>query len=213
MLYDASVMIRPGMVVWPGDPPVEMVPVSSRSTGKVANVRRLSLSTHAGTHVDAPDHFVEGGKTLEAVALSRLFGEAVVLDVLGCPVIGAADLEAVWPEGNSPERVLLRTDNSVRRIILDEVFHPDFVALSAEGADWLLRRDIATVGIDYYSIEPYQTPGHPTHMTLLGQDILVIEGLNLVDVPAGRYRMACLPLRLQGADGGPARVVLETLGG
>lgn len=213
MLYDASVTIRPGMVVWPGDPPVEMTYVSSRAQGKPANVRRLSLSTHAGTHVDAPDHFVEGGKTLEAVELRRLMGETVVLEVFGRPVIGAADLEAVWPHGDRPERVLLRTDNSVRRIILDDAFHSDFVALSGDGAQWLAAQGILTVGIDYYSIEPYQTPGHPTHMALLGRDILVIEGLNLTEVPAGRYRMACLPLRLEAADGGPTRVLLETIGG
>lgn len=207
-IYDVSVPIMESMVVWPGDPQPVIELISNRDQGAVANVRRISMSTHSGTHVDAPDHFVEGGASVDQIALKRLVGPCQVLAVEDVNVITAKDLAAVWPKAN-PRRILLKTKNSQRQLIRDKVFHRDFVALSADGAEFLVAQEVLTVGIDYYSIEPFETPGHPTHMTLLSRDVLVIEGVDLSTVKPGSYRLSCLPLRIVGADGSPARVLLE----
>ncbi len=209
-IYDVSVAIRPGMVVWPGDPAPTIVALSERSKGAAANVSHLTLSTHTGTHVDAPDHFVEGGRTVDQVALERMMGPCHVLRIaseLGQP-IQADDLARVWPQSGAV-RVLLKTANSQHRLIHQPAFRTDFVALSEGAARYLIEQGVMTVGIDYYSIEPFQTPGHPTHGVLLSQDVLVIEGLDLTAVAPGAYRLACLPLRLVASDGAPVRVLLE----
>ena len=210
-IYDVSQPIRETMVVWPGDPNPVVRLLSDRQQGAAANVRHIALSTHTGTHVDAPDHFVDGGASVDQVALERLMGPCMVLDVESGDVIEAQDLARVWPASDSPQRVLLKTANSRRRLLHDNLFHSDFVALSPEAAQFLVSAGVLTVGIDYYSIEPFGSPGHLTHAALLSHDVLVIEGVDLTAIAPGRYRMACLPLRLVGADGAPARVLLEDL--
>jgi len=210
-IYDVSQPIHESMVVWPGDPTPTLQKLTDRTLGAAANVRHLTLSTHTGTHIDAPDHFVEGGKTVEQIALTRLVGPCHVLSITSGPTIEVEDLKRVWPSSDAPVRVLFKTANSQRKLLQDSVFHTDFVALSPLAAEFLVSAGVLTVGIDYYSIEPFENPGYPTHMTLLSRDVLVIEGVDLTEVESGRYRMACLPLRLVGADGSPARVVLEDL--
>lgn len=210
-IYDVSQPIHSEMVVWPGDPQPTLNLLSDRTAGAVANVRHVALSTHSGTHVDAPDHFVEGGRTVDAVDLDRLLGPCLVLAVDASTVIDRDHLAKVWPFADPPSRVLLKTANSRRRLLQDAAFHRDFVALAADAAQFLVDQGVITVGIDYYSIEPFEASGHPTHMILLGHDVLVIEGVNLIDITPGPYRMACLPMNLVGADGAPARVLLEDL--
>ncbi len=212
-IYDVSVSIDPQMVVWPGDPEPVVRLLRDRGQGSAATVRQISLSTHAGTHVDAPEHFISGGRSVDQIALERMVGECQVLEVSTQEsIIGPEDLQSAWPSGaGGPSRVLLRTRNSQQRLLEARGFHPDFQALSGPAAAWLVDRGVITVGIDYYSIEPFRTPGHPVHMALLSQDILVIEGVNLADIFPGRYRLLCLPLRIAGSDGAPARVLLEDL--
>ncbi len=210
-IHDVSVPIHPQMVVWPGDPEPVVRLLSSRGQNAAATVRQISLSTHAGTHVDAPEHFVTGGRTVDQIQLERMVGECQVVEVRSEEAaISPRDLQSAWPgDYSGPSRVLLKTLNSRRRLLEDGMFHRDFQALSGDAARWLVDHGVITVGIDYYSIEPFRTPGHPAHMALLSHDVLVIEGVNLADILPGRYRLLCLPIRIAGSDGAPTRVMLE----
>jgi arylformamidase len=201
---DVSVPVRSGMVHWPDNPPIELVRTMDMAKGDPANCSRLFLGVHSGTHVDAPVHFLADGAGVDAIALDRLLGEARVVEMDG-PSITAAQLRAVDPRPG--ERLLFKTRNSARCWKADR-FLPDFVYLSREGAALLAERRVRTVGIDYLSIAGMDE-GVPTHRVLLEQGICIIEGLDLSSVQPGSYELICLPLRLAGADGAPARVVLR----
>jgi arylformamidase len=189
-IVDVSVPVRPGMIVYPGDPEVRLERVRAIADGDVANLSRLDLGVHSGTHVDAPLHFVEGGGTVETLPLDVLVGPCFVVDSL--------DPEAV-PAG--AERVLFKTPNS-RLWELDE-FSEDFVALDAEAARALVERGVRLVGIDYLSIGDEEA-----HRVLLGAGVVAVEGLDLRAVEPGEYHLVCAPLKLEGAEGAPARVLL-----
>ena len=202
---DVSVPVRSGMVHWPDNPPIEVVRVMDMARGDPATVSRLSLGVHTGTHVDAPVHFLADGAGVDAVPLDQLLGEARVVEVGDGPSISAAQLRAVDPRQG--ERLLFKTRNSARCWKADR-FLADFVYLSTEGAALLAERRVRTVGIDYLSIAGMDE-GVPTHRTLLEQGICIIEGLDLSSIQPGSYELICLPLRLAGADGAPARVLLR----
>lgn len=206
-IIDISVAIGSGMITWPGDPAVEIHPTRSLSNGDSANVSQIQFGSHTGTHVDPPFHFVEDGSTVENLPLEVLVGEAVVADLGHVEdSVQPDDLEAL---GLAPgvERLLLKTRNSDIWQGPAE-FPAHYVALSPEGAAWAVQRGIRLVGIDFLSIERRKTPGHPTHNTLLRAGVVIIEGLNLSGVEPGQYRLACLPLKILGGDGAPARAVL-----
>lgn len=202
---DVSVPVRSGMVHWPDNPPIELVRIMDMAKGDPANVSRLSLGVHTGTHVDAPVHFVADGAGVDAIPLDQLLGEARVVEVGDGPSIGASQLSAVDPRPG--ERLLLKTRNSARGWKTDR-FLADFVHLSLDGAALLAERQVRTVGIDYLSIAGMDE-GVPTHVALLEKGICIIEGLDLSSVEPGSYELICLPLRLSGADGAPARVLLR----
>ncbi len=207
-IIDISVPLRSGMVVWPGDPPLQVRPLSSLAKGG-SNVSQLCLSNHTGTHVDPPLHFIAGGRTADQLPLAVLNGPADVIDLSGVErLITAADLQAARLPADC-RRLLLHTRNSLHWERADDSFHEDYVALSADGADWVVQHGIELVGIDYLSIEPYNLPGHPVHHTLLEAGVVVLETINLAGVAAGRYNLSCLPLLLAGGDGAPARAVLS----
>jgi arylformamidase len=193
------------MVHWPDDPPIELVRTMDVAKGDPATVSRLSLGVHSGTHVDAPVHFLAEGAGVDAIPLDRLLGEARVVEVGEGPSIGAAQLLPLDPRPG--ERLLFKTLNSARCWKADR-FLPDFVHLSVEAAALLAERQVRTVGIDYLSIAGTEE-GVPTHVALLEKGICIIEGLDLSSVQPGSYELICLPLRLAGADGAPARVLLR----
>lgn len=204
--YDISVPITPGMVVWPGDPAVNMQRVSKIEAGDNANVTHLSLSAHTGTHVDAPYHFLPEGDPLEKVPLSLMLGRAYVLhlpevDLITAEVLAQADIPP------RTRRVLFKTRNSEIWARGETEFQTDFVALSPDGAQYLVERGVKLVGIDYLSVAPYKQ-SRPVHEILLKAGVFILEGLNLTEVAQGRYTLYCLPLNLQGVDGAPARAVL-----
>jgi arylformamidase len=207
-MYDISVPIRPGMVVWAGDMPVEVEPLSTVADGGVA-VSRLSLGTHTGTHVDPPRHFIEGGASVHEMPLEAMIGPCVVRRFDEQFEITAAQLE----QANIPEsatRLLLATPSSA--FWDSPTFHTDYTGLSLDGAEWCVRRGIRLVGIEYLSIEQVNSPTTwGTHTTLLGAGVVVLEGLDLRGVPEGEYNLVCLPLLLQDGDGAPARAVLLPL--
>jgi arylformamidase len=207
-VIDVSLTIGPDLLVWPGDPPVDVTPRSEIAKGDPANVSEIRMGTHTGTHVDPPNHFVEGAPGIDSVSLDVLVGETVVVDArhLDRP-IQQTDMEKLSIREGA-ERVLLRTANSElwRR---ERVEFPDvYACLTPEAARWVVDRGIKLIGVDFLSVEQKGAEGHPTHHTLLKNGVVIIEGLNLGDVEPGEYTLACLPLRIKDGDGGPARAVL-----
>ena len=201
---DISVPLDATLPTYPGNAPVNLEAVKRIARGDTSNLSTLHMSAHGGTHVDAPRHFFDDRGGTEALPLDLLCGRARVVEVTSRSVT-AEDLAAF----NLSEdlRVLIKTHNS--RLWGDATFHTDYVGVSETGARHLVDRGVKVVGVDYLSVEPFKTPGAPTHHTLLGAGTIVIEGLNLRDVDPGVYEMYCLPLRLVGSDGAPARVVLR----
>jgi len=203
---DVSIPIRTAMTVYRGNPPVRIRAAMTLRTDGV-NLSELCLGSHTGTHIDAPSHFIKGGKGIDRVDLDRFIGPAWVADLRGVKGgIGAVELtKARIPRGS--RRVLLRTSNS-RLWHPARPFRTDFVYLAADGADWMVARGVELVGIDYLSIEGYGVPGAPTHTRLLGAGIPIVEGLDLFNVRPGRWQMAALPLRIENGDAGLTRAVL-----
>ena len=207
-IYDVTLPLAPGLPVWPGDPAIEVEPVTRIARGDVANVSRVVLSSHSGTHVDAPWHFVEGGTKLDQIPPERWVGPCVVVAMPeGVRRIEPEHLEAAQIAPGT-ERLLLKTANSRRWAAGPLDFVEDYVALMPAAARWVVKRGIGLVGIDYLSIETYDDAANETHRTLLGNGVLVIENLNLTGVEPGPYTLLCLPLRLAAGDGAPARVLL-----
>jgi arylformamidase len=206
-MIDVTLSIQTGMLTYPGDPLVAIERTSDMRRGDVSNLSVISMSTHTGTHVDPPIHLVDGGATIDQLSLDTLIGDATVADMRGAPTIGVAELEAAeLPTGI--RRVLFLTDWSARWAEGSPAFPDAVTSVSAEAAQWLVHRGVRLVGTDFISIEGADDPTFPVHRTLLGAGVAIVEGLDLRDVPAGRYTLWCLPLKLRDGDGGPARVVL-----
>jgi arylformamidase len=199
VITDISRPIGPDTPVWPGDPPVVVERVASVEAGDPADVSRLQLGTHTGTHVDPPAHFLPGGVTVDELPLDVLVGPAVVADLTGVPSIGPGVLAGLGlPTGTV--RLLLKTGREAAATAADGL-------LSAEGARWLVDRGVLLVGADTLSVEP-ATDAYPVHRLLLGAGVVLVEGLDLGSVAPGPYQLVCLPLRITGGDGAPARAVL-----
>jgi len=206
-IYDISLTITPEMPVWPGDPDVKLERVAKIEAGDGYNLTRLDLSVHNGTHVDAPYHFLGGDTaTVDKLSLKTLSGRVYVLHLPDCELITAEVLENAEIPPRT-RRLLFRTRNSNYWTENQKVFHTDFVALNPDAAQWLVNRGVKLVGIDYLSIAPFND-GHPTHDVLLKAGVVIVEGLDLSKISQGRYTLHCLPLKLAGSDGAPARVIL-----
>lgn len=203
---DISVPIFSGMVHWPGDPAVLIERATDMSRGDVANVSKLEMGAHTGTHMDAPRHFLANGAGLDEMPLDATIGPARVIRIEHPQAILPGELELHNLQVG--ERVLFRTRNS-GRCWKDNRFIEDFVYISAAAAQFLVDRRVRTVGIDYLSVGGYMHDGVETHQILLSAGIWLIEGLNFSAVEAGAYEMVCLPLRVAGADGAPARAILR----
>lgn len=196
------------MLTWPGDPGVSIDPASRIAEGDGANVSRLTCGTHTGTHIDPPLHFLQGGAPIDRIPLDALVGPAVVADLTSVRSdIGPDELESL-NLAPGVERLLFHTRNSEFWRDESPAFTEDYVAVTAAGAAWLVGHGIRLVAVDYLSVEHHGTPGHPTHMTLLGAGVVIVEGVNLDGVTAGDYTLICLPLRIVDGDGGPARALL-----
>ena len=204
-LLDVSVPLRQGLPAYPNNPPFELQPIKRIAEGGSSNVSRLVMGTHTGTHVDAPRHFIEDGMAVDALPLNLLIGRARVIEVTRRGGITADDLAAAGLREDL--RVLFRTPNSA--LWNSDVFHEDYTYLTDAGARYLVEQGVKVVGIDYLSIEQFKKAGAPAHRTLLSNDVIIIEGLNLAEAEPGMYEMYCLPLRVTGGDGAPARVILK----
>jgi arylformamidase len=206
-LYDVSLVISEEMPIWPGDPLPEITKISLIENGELANTTKITSCVHVGTHVDAPDHFLNNGSSVEEIPLDLLVGNAQVVEIDTSAQISAEDLRSAGVDG-SQERLLIKTSNSDLWSAGVSEFQRDFIALEPDAAAYLVKNGVKVIGVDYLSVAPFADPA-PTHQILLEADILIIEGLNLSKVPAGEYRLYCLPLKIKGADGAPARVLLE----
>jgi len=205
--YDITVPIRPNMPVYEGDPAVQITRTASIADGAMANVSRLDLGAHTGTHIDAPVHFREGAPGIDALPLDVLIGPAQVVDATHVDAhIDGRALESLQIDPGA-ERVLFKTKNS--RLWDRDTFTRDFIALKVDAADELVRRGMLLVGIDYLSIAPPDDAA-PVHRALLDAGVVIVEGLDLRPVDAGIYQLICLPLSIVGADGAPARAVLSS---
>ncbi|HKU73949.1 MAG TPA: cyclase family protein [Pyrinomonadaceae bacterium] len=209
-IYDVTVPVSNELPTWPTDPSVQISDFCSLSAGDGANVSMLNFGAHTGTHVDAPAHFIEGAGKVESLSLEALIGDAIVIEVPeDARAIDEEFVQKHYVAGT--ERVLFKTRNSAFWSEADPQFHTDFTYLDLPAAEWLVEQGIKLVGIDYLSIEKYASARHETHLALLSRGVVILEGLNLSGIAAGKYELICLPLRLRSAlgDGAPARVVLR----
>lgn len=204
--HDVTLPIADGMTVWPGDPPVSVRPLRALGSGDPCNVAALRLGSHSGTHVDAPVHYLSGGGTVDALPLDVLLGPCRVVEFDVASFIDRGDLEGLGCAAG--ERLLFKTRNSAHLAGGSGRFSSDYVSLTIAAAAFLAECGIALVGIDYLSIEAFAAAQHPVHRMLLGHNIVILEGLDLSAIAPGRYQLICLPLRLEGGDGAPARVLL-----
>ena len=205
-LVDVSVLLAPGLATYPGNPELEIAPIKRIAAGDTTNNSRLVMGTHTGTHVDAPRHFFDGKPGVDALPLDLLIGRARVIDLPYRSGITAEHLKSAGLREDL--RVLLRTPNSALWNSSDG-FRPDYTYVTEDAAKFLVDQGVKVVGVDYLSVEQYKKTGAPAHHVLLGNGVIIIEGLNLSEADAGQYEMYCLPLKLAGADGAPARVVLK----
>jgi arylformamidase len=206
-IYDISVPVSASMPVWPNNPPVVIEQVSSMDAGAHDNVSRLECGVHTGTHVDAPHHFLNDHRTVEGLSLEVLVGPAQVVRIPDeVNVVTAEALEKATVDPGTI-RLLLKTRNSQLWAQGKKEFEPGFVGIAPDGAEWLVTKGIKLVGIDYLSVAPYKQ-GTPTHRILLEAGLIPLEGVDLSAVEPGKYDLYCLPLKLVGSDGAPARVIL-----
>jgi arylformamidase len=211
-IYDITVPLTNEMPTFPGDPGVQISNWYSLDKGDPANVTRLNLGAHTGTHVDAPAHFIKGASPVESLPLDVLIGKAQVVNVP--PTQTSIDKEFVANHcEQGATRLLFRTRNSQFWSDLSLGFREDFTYLELTAAEVLVKQGVRLVGIDYLSIEQFGQKDHPTHLALLSEGVVIVEGLNLSNVPAGHYELICLPMRIRSGqgDGAPARAVLRGL--
>ena len=204
-IFDITLPIYPGMPVYEGDPEVSIRTWLSLEGGGAANVSLLRLGSHTGTHVDAPLHFRSDAPGVDRLPLDVLIGPARVYALGAADHIDVNSLRGV-DLGACP-RVLFKTRNSARR--REGRSSPDFVALAGDGACRLVEAGVQLVGLDGPSADPFSSTDFPVHHTLLDAGIIIVEGLDLYAVPPGDYELLCLPLKIRGGDGAPARVVLR----
>lgn len=206
-IYDISLTISPSLPTWPGDPGLTLEQFEAMDQGAHVNVTRISSSVHLGTHVDAPHHFLNDGRTVEELPLDVLTGPCYVaqlpdgIDAITAEVL---DRTEITPD---MKRVLFGTSNSHLWAKGETKFQEDFVAITEDGAEWLVARGVQLVGVDYLSVAPFGD-SEPTHKVLLKAGVVVVEGLNLSVVMRGFYDLYCLPLKIAGSDGAPARAIL-----
>ncbi len=206
---DISTPLTNGMVHWPGDQRFERTESMKIPHGHECNLSHFTASVHLGTHMDAPCHYLPNGAGIETLPLAATVGRARVIAIRDPELIRVLELEPYKLECG--ERVLFKTRNSADCWKTSE-FQKNFVHIPAETAAYLVRCGVQTVGIDYLSVGGFEADGAETHRILLGAGIWVIEGLRLEHIEPGDYELICLPLKLEGSDGAPARAILRRAG-
>ena len=209
-IYDVTVAISETVPIYEGDPKVKIDPFVSIANGSAANVSNVCFGAHTGTHVDAPNHFIDGTRTVDDLDVEKLIGPCLVVEI-------PTDVIAIEPEHlpvlQDIERIVFKTRNSAFWNTPEDGFRTDFTYITLATAKTLADAGIKLVGIDYLSIEAPGAEGHPVHITLLEKEIVILEGLDLREIAAGDYELICLPLKYVGGtgDGAPARTVLRQI--
>ncbi len=210
-IYDITFPISENVPVYEGDPNVKIEVASSFAKGDHANVTQLCCGAHTATHVDAPNHFIDGTRKVHELELEKLIGNCRVVciddSVTAIEPVHLGNLESV-------ERILFKTKNSAFWNEPEKGFRKDFTYISPEAARVLADSEIKLVGIDYLSVEKFGSEDFATHITLLEKEIVIIEGLDLREVSEGDYELICLPLKIisETGDGAPARTILRAEG-
>jgi arylformamidase len=204
---DISLPLHNGMVYWPGDAPFERRQTLAITNGDACNLSEICGSAHTGTHMDSPLHFIEGGAGIDAMPLDATIGRARVIEIRDPRLIRVEELRSYHP--GQGDRLLFKTANS--RLWKTPEFQSDYVYIPPDTARYLADAKVRAVGIDYLSVGHGEGGGAETHRILLEAGVWIIEGLNLEQVTAGEYELVCLPLRIVGADGAPARAILQSL--
>jgi arylformamidase len=205
-IYDISVLLGEESIDFPGDAPFSREFALTIEESGICNVSNLKMSAHAGTHVDTPLHFISGGKGIDEYAAEDFIFPAKVIEIQGSESIKAFHIDGL--DLDPGEAVLFKTDNSLSGRSTSGLFSESFVYLSPQAAEVCVKKKLGLVGIDYVTIDKFGETSSPVHHKLLGNDILILEGINLRDVPPGKYTLLCLPLKIKGCEGSPVRAVL-----
>ena len=204
---DLSLNLKSNMVHWPTDLPFSIARVREMDKGDTVNLSTITMGVHSGTHVDAPVHFIKGAKGVDQILIDSLIGPARIIEITDVDTIRE---KALAGHGiKKGERIILRTRNSINKILYKDTFSEDFVYMEKGAAEFLVACGIKTLGTDYLSVGGYKKDGPDVHRVLLGAGILIIEGLDLTEALPGRYYMICLPIKILDSDGAPARVIVK----
>ena len=209
-IYDISIPISNATVVWPGDPPVNIQALSSIANGDHANVSQIAMSVHTGTHLDAPKHFLENGQTIDQIPIKQFTGKALVMEIDPNETLITSDVLNQNPDCEllkNSKKVLFKTKNSVLWTQQPHGFIKNYVGIDDSGAEMLAELNLDLIGVDYLSIAPFSDTTRP-HKILLSKGIILLEGIILSNISPGIYELVCLPLRLSGVEGAPARAIL-----
>jgi arylformamidase len=204
--YDISISLGDESIDWPGNPPYARELISQMANGAHNDLSLLTMTTHVGTHVDTPAHFIAGGKNLDEYPIEKWIRPAHVVSIKDTRAILPGELKSLDIEPG--DALLFKTANSTSGQNTSGVFSEDFVSMSPEAARFCVEKKVGLVGIDYGSVDRRGARGFPTHHELLGNGILILEGITLKDVPPGRYTLFCFPLKIKEAEGSPARAIL-----
>jgi len=205
-IYDISVLLGSESIVFPNDTPYSRDSVLTIESSGICNVSKLVLSTHYGTHIDAPYHFIQNGKSIDQYLVQEFILPAQVIEIKDTESIRRPELEPL--DIKQGDALLFKTNNSASGRSIGGIFSEDFVYLSTEAADFCAKKRVSLLGIDYATIDKYGDMNFPAHRTLLKKGILILEGIHLKDVPAGKYSLFCLPLKIKGGEASPVRAIL-----
>lgn len=205
-IFDISPPLSGKTINWPGDPKISFTKIKSIKKGDSCNLTKLAFGSHSGSHIDAPNHFFGKGKTVDKISLKYLIGPAIVVEIGSEHKIGLEDLVRI--DLKKRERILFKTKNSA--LFNGGKFNKDFVYLTSQAAKYLVKKNLKLVGIDYLSVGSYNNPNEniAAHKIMLKAGVAILEGINLSGIKPGDYQMICLPLKISGGDGSPARTIL-----
>ncbi len=204
---DITMTLQNGIVNWPGDPAFEIHKIASFENGDDVNISTFSTCSHIGTHVDAPLHYIENGSDVAAIPLDHLLGDVKVIQIISNIEISLEEIKKY--SINKGDRILFKTKHSDIDWSL-KPFNEKLIALTTEAASYLKEKEILLVGIDYLSISGLHN-SKEVHQLLLSSGVCILEGLNLQTIEPGNYEFICLPLKIEGAEGAPARVLIRQI--